>query len=57
MSHKAKHLVGRVTFINHINSILMVGKAVNYNAKILNELIEKVVELEEEIEKLKGVQC
>lgn len=57
MSHKAKHLVGKVTFINHINSILMVGKAVNYNAKILNELIEKVAELEEEIERLKGIQC
>lgn len=50
---KVVKLTGEVPMFNHQESIAVIGRAVNYNAEILDKLIERVDELEQTIKKMK----
>jgi hypothetical protein len=45
---------GSVGIFGTVDSIAVIGRALNSNADILKQLINRVEELEEEVAKLKG---
>ena len=45
---------GTVGIFGTVDSIAVIGRALNNNADILKQLINRVEELEEEVAKLKG---
>ncbi len=54
LKDKVAKVVGTIGVFGHAESIAVIGRTLNKNADVLEELIDEVNKLKEEVEKLKA---